>query len=136
VSVDAPPDTDLFDEDALLADPDVRSAFETLRGESACYLSGAGPVRIQPSAIIRGHEIHLEDALVFPGQRRPVRFVKGTDLLTIVDIVRTHQEVGDVLDAYLRTRGTVPVPHLLAALSLLVARGILTVGRYRLQTKT
>jgi hypothetical protein len=76
--------------------------------------------------VIRNLKITLEDAFGLPGVAESLRFLKGVDLLSLRDVACRHRQVDALFAAYCRTHGDVPLPHVLAGLSVLVARGALT----------
>jgi 2-polyprenyl-6-methoxyphenol hydroxylase-like FAD-dependent oxidoreductase len=121
-----------FDEAEVLQDPDVRSAFETLKERPALDLALDGQMRLIAEPVIRGREIVLEDAVPIEpaGARtaappRAIRFLGHVDLVGLAQMSGDHRQVPDLFEAYCRTFPPVPLPALLAGLAFLVAKGIL-----------
>jgi flavin-dependent dehydrogenase len=122
------------DDGALLGSPDVPAAHEALRAAASCVLVESA-LELEPQPIIVGHEIELQDGLVLDGVARPVRFVRGVDLLGLVSAARGRTDAGAIVASYLN-RHRAPVPDILAALSLLVARGVLCARGRAVDTQT
>ncbi len=120
------PATEPLDEDALIRAPDVVDAFRMIRESPSFEFTVRGSVPLEQRPVIRNLTITLEDAFGLPGIAESVRFLKGVDLLSLRDVACRHRQIGDLFAAYCRTHGDVPLPHVLAGLSLLVARGALT----------
>jgi hypothetical protein len=110
--VDVPPQDDM---DAA----DVRAAFERIKAASSIVFRLADDVRLEKAAVIRDHEIVVEDA--FPG----IRFFENVDLVKLAHIACQHTRVPDLFDAYCRTQSPAPLPSVIAGLCLLVTKGIL-----------
>ncbi len=136
----APDDAD------LLRHPAVQATFESFRRAPAIDLRLADGLTVQKQAIIRDHEIVLDDAIVLAGLKasgtngevdaaakqlfRPahIRFLNHIDLLSLAHIACRCTQVPDVFAAYCRAHGPAPLPAVLGALSFLVARKILQPG--------
>ena len=99
--------------------PDVRAAFERIKGASSIVFRLADDVRLEKAAVIRDHEIVVEDA--FPG----IRFFENVDLVKLAHIACQHTRVPDVFDAYCRAQSPAPLPSVIAGLCHLVTKGIL-----------
>jgi hypothetical protein len=117
VEIDGPDEAEPVD---LRRDPDVQRAFEAFKAASRIDLTLADGIRFEPRAVIRGREIVLEEAL-----EGGLRFAGNVDLVTLARMACEHQHVPDLFDAYCQRHAPVPLPNLVAGLSLLVARGIL-----------
>jgi hypothetical protein len=119
------PSHGVTDERALLREPDVLGAFERIKSiEPVCFERVPGvPVGRVP--FIRGDEIVVEEGVTIQGVAAPVRFLAGVDLVALRDLACAAGQLPTLLDAYQRRHGEVPLPGVLAGLSLLVARGIL-----------
>jgi flavin-dependent dehydrogenase len=100
-------------------DPAMQHAFDRLRERSSIDFRLADGIRLEQRAVIRGREIVLEES--FAG----MRFAANVDLVTLARLACDHRDVPGLVDAYCRCHGPVPLPNLLAGLSLLVAKGIL-----------
>jgi flavin-dependent dehydrogenase len=125
-AADVAPAFEPLDEEALIRAPDVIEAFHVIRESPTFDFTERGLVPLAQRPVIRNLTIALEDALDLPGIVHGLRFLKGVDLVSLRDVACRHRQVGDLFDAYCRTHGHVPLPHVLAGLSLLVARGALT----------
>jgi flavin-dependent dehydrogenase len=128
-AADVVPAAEPLDEDALIRAPDVVDAFRMIRESPRFEFTDRGRMPLEQRPVIRNLKITLEDAFGFPGVAGSLRFLKGVDLLSLRDVACRHRQVDDLFAAYCRTHGDVPLPHVLAGLSLLVARGALTRAR-------
>jgi hypothetical protein len=114
---------DGLDAAALARDPDVLRAFERLRaGPSVRFRTGAGLQR-ESRAAVRGREIVMDDHLVLPGCAQSVRYLRNVDLISLVRLAVAHHDVGDLIEAFTRAHGPLPLPDILGALATLVAKG-------------
>ena len=111
------------DEDTLFRSRDVQEAFQRLKDSAGLDLSSA--MDLKPCALIRDHEIVLDEALSLPDAPDGMRFLAGIDLVRLGELACRHSQVPDLFDAYCRAYGTVPLPSLLGSLSFLLARGVL-----------
>jgi hypothetical protein len=100
-------------------DPAMQRALEGLRERSSIDFRLADGIRLEKRPVIRGREIVLEES--FAG----MKFAANVDLVTLARLACDHRNVPALVDAYCRTHGPVPLPNVLAGLSLLVAKGIL-----------
>lgn len=91
----------------------ARTAWEELRRKPSIRLRRTS-VPLKPQAAIEGNEIVLRDAML--GE---------VNLLRLSQIAEQHSQVPDVFEAYNRTCPPVALPSLLAALSTLIAEGVL-----------
>lgn len=92
----------------------ARAAWEELRQKPSIRLRRTG-VPLKPQAAIEGNEVVLRDAML--GE---------VDLVRLSHIAEQHSQVPDVFEAYNRTYPPVALPSFLAALSTLIAEGVLT----------
>lgn len=130
-------------------DAQVREAFERIKQAPSIEFRLADDARLNKAPIIRGREIVLEDALAVaaaglnggatttsmlngshttgsaPGVRPAIRFFENVDLVKLAEMACQHTRVPDLFEAYCRSHAPVPLPSLLTALSLLVAKRIL-----------
>ena len=109
----------------LARDPGVRSAFEQLRGARTLRLARGPSLSFDKAAVIEGRELVMRKAVVVPGVGSPVRFVAGVNLPEAIRIAAGSRDVSSFIEAYHRQVGQIDPRHLLAGLSLLVARGLL-----------
>jgi hypothetical protein len=113
------------DVDAFRRDPRVLSSFAQLRQAPGIRLRpGEALQRIQGPAV-QGRRIVLEDRLAAEDLEDGIRYLRGIDLVHLVEIAPAHEQVPDLFDAYCRTRRPVILPDFLGALSVLLARGLL-----------
>ena len=124
VHVDAA--TEDLDEEVLFRAPDVQLAFERLKESAAIDFAFSESVCLKKRPLIHGREIVLGEALSLPEAPDGIRFLAGVDLLKLGELACHHRQVPDIFEAYCRTHGEVPLPSLLGSLSVLVAKGVLT----------
>jgi 2-polyprenyl-6-methoxyphenol hydroxylase-like FAD-dependent oxidoreductase len=115
-----------IDEESLFKAPDVQAAFQSLKASRAIDLVLASGIRLEKRAVIRDREIVLDEAIALPGFPDGLRFLAGVDLLKLGAMACRYHQVPDLFDAYCRTHGAVALPSLLGALSVLVAKRVLT----------
>jgi flavin-dependent dehydrogenase len=116
-----------LDEEVLFRAPDVQLAFERLKASAAIEFAFSESVCLKKRPLIHDREIVLEEALSLPEAPDGIRFLAGVDLLKLGEMACHHRQVPDIFEAYCRTHGAVPLPSLLGSLSVLVAKGVLTV---------
>jgi flavin-dependent dehydrogenase len=106
------------------ADPSagVRRAFERLRASPRFALRLSSALRFGSIADIEGREVVMREAVVMPGDDRPVRFAAGVNLPALARLAARCDEVPALFAAYTAHVGPVPMDGLLTGLSLLVAR--------------
>jgi hypothetical protein len=75
-----------------------------------------------------------EDAVVLA--EGAVRFVRDIDVLMIVAMARHQPETGELVARYVERSGARTLPNLLAAIALLLARGVLVAPASATHTKT
>jgi flavin-dependent dehydrogenase len=114
------------DEDALFRAADVQAAFGRLKAGPAIALSLSDTMRLKERALIDDREIVISDAIWLPEAPEGIRFLAGVDLLKLGELACRHHQVPDLFEAYCQAWGAVPLPSLLGALSVLLARGVLT----------
>ena len=82
-----------------------------------------GPaIRIEPRPMVRGNLIVLEPHLVAAGYPRGVRYLRGVDLVAVVQLAPSILQVPDLYENYVRVAGSVPLPDFLYAVAKAVAR--------------
>ena len=109
--------------DRLLRRPSVRRAHEHLRQSASIQLGWSASVAFVKRPFVRGREIVLDDAIQFGSAA--LRYANGVDLIALGQCAGRHRQVPDAFDEYCRAHGSVALPEFLAALSLLVAEGVL-----------
>lgn len=101
----------------------VREALHRLRA-TRLWQPRMGPsISIQPRPIVRGNEIVLEPHLISEDHPRGIRYVRGVDVVALVQLAPSILQVPDLFDSYSRKVGTVPLPDFLYAVANAVARG-------------
>ena len=94
---------------------EILRAFDQLKARES-WRPRLGPaVSIQPRPCIRGHEIVLEPHLVSVEHPRGIRYVRGIDMVALVELAPAVRQVPDLYDAYVRQAGPVPLPDFLFA---------------------
>ena len=116
----APPETAFFTE------PEVTSALHQLKRASAIRLRRASCVHMQPVPRISGREIVLSESLTAPGIPSGVEYLQGVHLWKLAEMAELYPQVPDLYEAYNRACPPVALPNFLSALSVLVARNVLT----------
>ncbi len=123
-------EADDLDADALARfrrDPRVNAAFHDLR-QRADAIVRTGPVGVVQRPLVRGNLIGLEDHFLFPDTELPIRFLRNVDLIVLRGLAGEGMDVGALCVAYAEAAGARPLPDILGAISVLVARGALVVA--------
>jgi len=114
--------------EALRDDLLVQRAFAEIRNRpTARFAPTTGVVRV-PEPVVRGNVVCEEEHLVLPGVGRAVRYLRNVDLVALLEVAPTSDDVGVLYERYTRLQGAVPLPDFLGALSVLVARGALSLA--------
>jgi 2-polyprenyl-6-methoxyphenol hydroxylase-like FAD-dependent oxidoreductase len=121
---DLDPDADV-DAAGLARDRDVMAAFEDLRSRHDVRFRTGDAARLGERAAVRGREIVMEDHLFLPAWPNGLRYIRNIDLVALLKLAPAHQDIGDLIAAYMRDHGPVPLPDFLGALATLVAKGAL-----------
>jgi flavin-dependent dehydrogenase len=108
-------------------DGDVRAAFEQLRRAPTLQARPGPALQVEPRPAVSGREIVLEPHIVSPERPSGVRYVRGVDLLVLLELAPSYGQVPDLFDAYVRRSSPVALPDFLYALATAVARGWLVV---------
>lgn len=110
----------------LRTDPAVLAAFERLKELPAIHFQPSGGVRTESRPVVRDREIVLEPHLVCPWVPAGIRFLRGVDLVRLVELAPRYDQVPDLYEAYNRgAAGPAGLPDFLGALSVLVAKDVL-----------
>ncbi|MEQ1907363.1 MAG: tryptophan 7-halogenase [Vicinamibacterales bacterium] len=113
-------------DDSPETDADVQAAFERLRRASASVRFVPGSkLRFANAPEIEGNELVMREAILMPGASSPTVFAKGANLAALTRIAMDAQGVGGVMAQYEAQVGRVSARHLLAGLSLLLAKRVL-----------
>jgi flavin-dependent dehydrogenase len=105
--------------------PAVRAAFERLKRMRRLRLSPGARVRPAQAPEIQGTEIVLAEAVASPALPDPVRHVRGVLVPALLRVVSSHADVPALHAAYNRIGPPVGTADFLAALSFLLAKGVL-----------
>lgn len=119
-STDADPDTA-----ALRADPEVVSAFQELKRREMLAVRSSPGLRREQRPAIHDDRIVMEEQLILPAFPAGIRWLRGVDLVQLVDLAPTATDVPQLFDACLRLNPETPLPDFLGALSVLLAKGAL-----------
>jgi hypothetical protein len=117
---------DDVDAAALARDPSVLAAFADLRQRDSVQLSLGAAARIEKRPMVRGREIVLDDHLIVPACPDGIRYLRGVDLVALVQIAAGRRDVGEMAEALNRSQPDIALPDFLGALSVLVAWGALS----------
>ena len=101
----------------------VRAALHNLKARTLWQPRIGPAVSIEPRAMVRGNQIVLEPHLVAAGYPRGVRYVRGVDVVALVQLAPFILQVPDLYEGYVRKAGTVPLPDFLYVVAKAVARG-------------
>ena len=117
-----------LDETALLTSPDARAALAQLRARDTFVLSIAPRPTLVSAPLVRGHVIAIEGAIALgPSPRDVVRYVRGVDLVALAGLAPGARDVPALFEQYCALHGAAPLPDILGALALLLARGVLAI---------
>lgn len=114
-----------FDEDAVRPDDAeaVQRVFERLKAQDD-WTATLGPgTTIEPRPLVRGHEIVLEPQVVSRGSPRGVRYVRGIDVVPLIELAPSTRTVPDLFDACVKRLGPMSLPDFLFTLATAVERG-------------
>lgn len=116
---------DEIDPAHLAQDPAVLAAFDDLRQRAAVRFRIGDSARIEQRALVRGHEIVLDEHLVTEGCPGGIRYLRNVDLVALTRLAPRHNDVGKLFEAFTLGQPDVPLPDFLGALSVLIAWGVL-----------
>jgi flavin-dependent dehydrogenase len=108
-----------------LPEGEVRRAFDEIRAREALAARRGSSVRMARGPGIRGHRIVLEERLVSDRAPAGIRYIRGVDLLKLLEIVPRFPAVPDGWAAYNAAAPPVTLPDYLTALSTAFAAGFL-----------
>ena len=124
------------DDRALLEQTDVRDAFERMRQADTIVFARGSKATLVSAPLVRGHEIVDEPAVVLgPDARDVMRYLQGVDLVALAGLAPNCVGVPEVIERYTRTHTGVTPPHILGALAVLVARGVLQADEHAHTTR-
>ena len=113
---------------ALRADPDVLAALAELKQRASITLQPSPSLERVRKPVVSGNTIVLEEHLVAPAFPDGIRYLRSVDLVTIVNLARSHDQVPDLFDAYNRAAPPAALPDFLGALSVLVGKHMLSLA--------
>ena len=101
----------------------VQRAFERLKSRDE-WQAAIGPgTTIEPRPLIRGRELVLEPHVVSAAAPQGIRYLRGIDMLAIVELAPSSRSVPDLYEASVKRLGSVPLHDFLFAVATAVARG-------------
>jgi flavin-dependent dehydrogenase len=109
----------------LRQDPAVLAAFDRIRRAGRVRFVRGRAARLAPHAAVEGREITLRDHLSLPSWPEPVRFLRGVDLVALLEAAESADDVGVVVGRFADAHPHVILPDLVGALAVLVATGAL-----------
>jgi hypothetical protein len=101
----------------------VRRALDELRSRETWQPRLGPSMSIKPRPIVRGHEIVLEPHIVSVDHPRGIRYVRGVDMVALVELARASRQVPDLYETYVQRAGPAALHDFLFAVSTAVARG-------------
>jgi hypothetical protein len=104
----------------------VHAAFERLKSASMMNLRLSNLAALVPRGVVRADTIEIEDAFLIEQSGEELRFVADVDVVALARLAPGHRDVASLYSAYSSRHGSVPLPNLLTALSVLLAHGVLT----------
>jgi len=116
----APPEATFYTE------PELSGALDQLKRASAIRLRLSSRVHMQPVPRINEREIVLGEGLTAPGIPRGVEYLQGVHLWKLAEMAEAFSQVPDLYAAYNRACPPVALPNFLSALSVLLAKSVLT----------
>ena len=102
---------------------EIRGALDELRACDSWRPRIGSAITVQPRPCIRGREIVLEPHLVSSQHPAGIRYVRGIDMVALVDLLPGVRQVPDLYDSYARRVGPTSLPDFLFAVATAVARG-------------
>jgi flavin-dependent dehydrogenase len=106
------------------ADADeIRRALHELRGRESWRPRLGSATSVQPRPCIRGREIVLEPHIVSPQQPGGIRYVRGIDMVALVELAPGVRQVPELYETYVRKAGPASLHDFLFAVATAAARG-------------
>ncbi|MCA0375604.1 MAG: FAD-dependent oxidoreductase [Gemmatimonadetes bacterium] len=106
----------------LRDDAAVRAAFAHLRAAPTLTLPALAAYAQRTAPVVRGNVIRPEPHLVLSGITQPVRYLRGVDLVLVLELAAGEHDVGALFDRYTRQVAPVTLPDFLGAVSVLLAK--------------
>jgi flavin-dependent dehydrogenase len=101
----------------------VQRAFDRLKRQDQWTLTHGRTMAIELRPIIRGNQIVLEPHLVSADDSRGMRYIRGIDMVALVELAPGSRTVPDLFEACVRRLGPMSLHDFLYALATAVARG-------------
>jgi flavin-dependent dehydrogenase len=101
----------------------VQRAFEQLKSRDEWHAAVGPGTTVEPRPIIRGREIVLEPHLVSRSAPQGIRYLRGIDMVAIVELAPLSRSVPDLYEACVKRVGSMPLHDFLFAVAAAVARG-------------
>jgi 2-polyprenyl-6-methoxyphenol hydroxylase-like FAD-dependent oxidoreductase len=101
----------------------VRQAFDRLKARESWEPRMSSSISIQPRPIVRRNEIVLEPHIVSVDQPRGVRYVRGVDMVALIELAPAASKVPDLYETYVQRAGPASLHDFLLAVATAVARG-------------
>jgi len=111
-----------------LTEVTVRAAFEQLKRTPSIRLRPTPALKLEPRPAVRDREIVLEQQVVArtpSSDEAGFRVWRGVDVPRLIELSAAHGQVPDLFEGYNAVCRPVSLPDFLAALSLLLASGLL-----------
>ena len=111
--------------EALRVDDEVRTAFEQIRRSRAFTLRRGDDVQIASAPVITVQRVVLQNQLLcsgWPPSGQGVRYLRGVDLLQIMELAPHYHQVPDLYEAYNQACPPVSLSDFLSAFAVLVAK--------------
>jgi flavin-dependent dehydrogenase len=101
----------------------IRAALDRLRAAEVLNAQVDPSLTIERRPAIAGHEIVLERHVVTHDRPEGVRYIRGVDIIVILELAPACPQVPALFEAYCRRSGPVPLHDFLAALAATFSRG-------------
>ena len=101
----------------------VRQAFDRLRAREFWQPRMGSTIGVRPRPIVRGNEIVLEPHIVSADHPRGIRYVRGVDLVALIELASGTRQVPDLYETYVQRAGSAALHDFLFAVSTAVAHG-------------
>jgi flavin-dependent dehydrogenase len=118
---------DEIDPARLAQEPAVLTAFDDLKQRDPVRLRISETTRIERRAMVRGHEIVLDEHLVTHAAPDGIRYLRNVDLVALTRLAPRHHDVGAMYEAFTHGQPDVSLPDFLGALSVLIAWDVVQV---------
>ncbi len=103
---------------------DLEAALQRVRRASSLKFTLSAEVKCEQRPVIRGREVILAKRPMLPGLSN-TEYMQGVHLATLAEMAPGFSGVGEFYERYAEQHADTPLPNFLAALSLLVAKGVL-----------